>query len=1008
MMYPLLPLLAALMTWQPAQDLMVSTLGPDADQVIDAQPTISPAPASTNGSGHAPLRAMRSGEQCPGNLNLHPGLMLDANGAACGTSGFSDENSFAKVYDLSVLAPDTPWRIDCIQSAITNSGGSIMATLNLYLDTDGSPPRGPGIDLKLIASTPAIVPYSDDLIWIQSTFSDSVCVPANSILVVEIDIPATITGFAVYAGSNDIGDQTWIRTDECSIPEYAAINTVGYAIEWLQVINGGPDDCDGEICPLCVPADCNNNGIADDFDLYDGTSADCNGNAIPDECDPMEDCNQNGVFDPCETDCNENGTPDDCDISDDPSLDCDENGIPDSCQADCNANNIPDACEILNDPALDCDGNDNIDLCDILYNDAFDLNENEILDCCEGLSTFCFARAADDRDYASWARMTYAGNPPACIGHTVTPNLIVGGVDESGNHLQEFWVASSVEGSVLWRPSEKSGPPPHRNAAMVRINYLSVLFGGRFESDIFNTTWLYQDQVWSQLATDGPAPEGRFRHAMVTTAQGALLHGGLAGSLIESAEDRDDTWLFDGIDWIQLDSIHSPGARHGHQLARDPETDLVILHGGYRIVNGRTISLDDTWAWDGTDWSLLDQGAGPGGSGFGLAFSENLDGFVALRDGNAWLFRGNLWSDLDIKPTIPADTHPGFGAIYVARNDYIEAVGGIGQPWRQFMLRTDRLAAQDCNQDGIDDATQLANGTLADCDLDGWPDICKKEPQDCNTNDVLDDCETAAAYRHTQRTNLQSWGYVTTEWPYSMWMNRFQVTAETETIDRIWFYLREDLINPMANLRVGLWLDDKGTGMPQDATLLYSTTSNPVGEVNGWQVLTFPPITIGDPGTTFFVGIEYQNSSQNEYPGSTAIRQRMNAEDHWVSVSTAPFNFENLGEENSDVAAKLTPWATVNSGTTPINEGLMFRAGVMVPGDEDGNFVPDACDIPCIGDLNGNDLVDSEDIGLLLAAWATECPKACIEDLNEDGLVDSADLGLLLGYWGPCPSGDTP
>ena len=62
MMYPLLPLLAAMMTWQPAQDLMVSTLGPDADQVIDAQPTISPAPASTNGSGHAPLRAMRGGE----------------------------------------------------------------------------------------------------------------------------------------------------------------------------------------------------------------------------------------------------------------------------------------------------------------------------------------------------------------------------------------------------------------------------------------------------------------------------------------------------------------------------------------------------------------------------------------------------------------------------------------------------------------------------------------------------------------------------------------------------------------------------------------------------------------------------------------------------------------------------------------------------------------------------------------------------------------------------------
>ena len=79
-----------------------------------------------------------------------------------------------------------------------------------------------------------------------------------------------------------------------------------------------------------------------------------------------------------------------------------------------------------------------------------------------------------------------------------------------------------------------------------------------------------------------------------------------------------------------------------------------------------------------------------------------------------------------------------------------------------------------------------------------------------------------------------------------------------------------------------------------------------------------------------------------------------------------------------DVVISLGPWAAVNSGSIPVTEGLMFRAGMMVPGDEDGNFIPDACDIPCIGNRNGDDL------------------------------VDSADLGLALGYWGPCPSGHTP
>ncbi len=51
------------------------------------------------------------------------------------------------------------------------------------------------------------------------------------------------------------------------------------------------------------PLDCNDNGIFDDLDLEDGTSADCNGNGVPDECDiagGVPDCNVNGIPDTCE------------------------------------------------------------------------------------------------------------------------------------------------------------------------------------------------------------------------------------------------------------------------------------------------------------------------------------------------------------------------------------------------------------------------------------------------------------------------------------------------------------------------------------------------------------------------------------------------------------------------------------------------------------------------------------------------------------------------------------
>jgi len=55
---------------------------------------------------------------------------------------------------------------------------------------------------------------------------------------------------------------------------------------------------------------------------------------------------------------------------------------------------------------------------------------------------------------------------------------------------------------------------------------------------------------------------------------------------------------------------------------------------------------------------------------------------------------------------------------------------------------------------------------------------------------------------------------------------------------------------------------------------------------------------------------------------------------------------------------------------------------------------------PCGADLTGDNAVTSEDLGALLAAWAS--PDAAA-DLNGDGAVDSGDLGILLAAWGPCP-----
>jgi len=54
----------------------------------------------------------------------------------------------------------------------------------------------------------------------------------------------------------------------------------------------------------------------------------------------------------------------------------------------------------------------------------------------------------------------------------------------------------------------------------------------------------------------------------------------------------------------------------------------------------------------------------------------------------------------------------------------------------------------------------------------------------------------------------------------------------------------------------------------------------------------------------------------------------------------------------------------------------------------------------CLGDLNGDLVVNGADIAVVLGFWGLGINY--IADLNCDGTVDGADIAILLGHWGPC------
>ncbi len=63
------------------------------------------------------------------------------------------------------------------------------------------------------------------------------------------------------------------------------------------------------------------------------------------------------------------------------------------------------------------------------------------------------------------------------------------------------------------------------------------------------------------------------------------------------------------------------------------------------------------------------------------------------------------------------------------------------------------------------------------------------------------------------------------------------------------------------------------------------------------------------------------------------------------------------------------------------------------------NEATSMCGAPCVGDINGDNVVNAADLSVLLGAWGTSGPG----NLNGDGIVNAADLSILLGAWGNCP-----
>ena len=116
-----------------------------------------------------------------------------------------------------------------------------------------------------------------------------------------------------------------------------------------------------------------------------------------------------------------------------------------------------------------------------------------------------------------------------------------------------------------------------------------------------------------------------------------------------------DTWTWNGQRWSQRHPDKSPGARFGALVAYDAIHNRVVLFGGDSPGTNNGLPLDDTWTWDGTSWTPLHPSRHPvGWEARAMVYDNDLKQVLLFASSNCypqscqtwqtWAWDGSNWS----------------------------------------------------------------------------------------------------------------------------------------------------------------------------------------------------------------------------------------------------------------------------------------------------------------------------------------------------------------------------
>ncbi|HEX3833146.1 MAG TPA: putative Ig domain-containing protein [Solirubrobacteraceae bacterium] len=184
-----------------------------------------------------------------------------------------------------------------------------------------------------------------------------------------------------------------------------------------------------------------------------------------------------------------------------------------------------------------------------------------------------------------------------------------------------------------------------------------------------NDTWNWNGTNWVQLhPVTSPPPLDGAAMAYDPAIKQIVMFGGYGPT---GGGYSASTWAWTGSNWQQLAPATVPAARYDESMAWDPATQQLVMFGGEHKGLTGLATLNDTWRWTGANWVQLHPAISPGPrEGAPLVFDPAtgqmllVGGLGAINLdigtylGDVWTWSGSTWTLQAPAKSIPPRADP--------------------------------------------------------------------------------------------------------------------------------------------------------------------------------------------------------------------------------------------------------------------------------------------------------------------------------------------------------------